>query len=100
MSINAEISKVVIFSSVEEFWNYLKPRNDIKKQSVEFVSFYDSLYLAKYGCPCNTEELTLSATEIYRNFDKLNTDIWDTVKSNIGCTNIIFKLNDEDLFEL
>ena len=100
MSINAEVSKKVIFSSMEEFWNYLKTRNQIKIKSSEFVSFYDHIYLSKYGCACNYDENYNFSIEIYRQFNKLNDDIWDVVKQDIGCTNIIFKLNDEDLFEL
>jgi hypothetical protein len=100
MSINAEISKKVIFSSIEEFWNYLRTRDEIKSASIELSSFYDTLFLAKFGCPCNTEELTEAATELYRQFDKIDKDTWNAVKKNIGCTNIIFQLDDENLFEL
>ena len=100
MSINAEVSKKVIFSSIEEFWNYLRTRDEIKSLSIELSSFYDTLFLAKFGCPCNTEELTEAATELYRQFDKISNNIWNIVKNNIGCNNIIFKLDDEDLFEL
>jgi hypothetical protein len=100
MSISAEISKKVVFSSIEEFWNYLKPRNPIKTSSVEFVTFYDTIYLAKYGCPCNTDELNGQATDMYRQFNKIEPNIWNLVKSDIGCNNIIFKLSEEFLFEL
>ena len=100
MSINAKVSKKVVFSSMEEFWDYLKTRNSIKTQSVEFVTFYDHIYLAKYGCACNYDENINCSIDIYTQFNKLNDDIWNIVKQNIGCTNIIFKLNDEILFEL
>jgi hypothetical protein len=100
MSINAEISRKVVFSYVEEFWNYLKQREEIKSACVEFSTFYDVVFLAKYGCPCNTDELIGESIEMYKKFDQIKSDVWQLVKSNIGCDNIIFNLEDEFLFEL
>jgi len=100
MSINAEVSKKVIFASMEEFWEYLKTRNPIKVKSAEFVTFYNHIYLAKNGCPCNYEENYNTSKGVYTQFDKIDQSIWNLVKENIGCTNIIFKLDDEILFEL
>ncbi len=100
MSTNAEVSKKVVFSSMEEFWDYLRTRNPIKTKSDEFVAFYNHIYLSKHGCPCNHDENYNYSIDIYTQFNKLNDDIWNVVKQDIGCTNIIFKLNDEVLFEL
>ena len=35
-----------------------------------------------------------------KKFDQINSEIWNIVKSDIGCDVIIFKLNEEILFEL
>jgi hypothetical protein len=100
MSISAEISRKVVFSSIEEFWKYLKSREEVKTKCLEFSTFYDTVFLAKFGCPCNTDELNEEATEMYRYFDQIKTEVWDFIKSNIGCDNIIFNLDDEFLFEI
>jgi hypothetical protein len=100
MSINAEVSKKLIISSPDEFYNYISKKASILEKYTEFGIFKDYLFLAKYGCPCNSEENEDEATHIYKRFNEMNQQAFIDVKIDIGCTNIIFILNDEVLFEL
>jgi hypothetical protein len=99
MSINAEISRKLVISSIDEFFNYIKKKDSFLSEHIEFKLFHDHVFLAKYGCPCTSDENIEEATKIYQNFDKIK-PAFEDVKKDIGCTSILFKLNDEDLFEL
>ena len=100
MSINAEVSKKLTISSPDEFYNYILNKDTLLEKYNEFRIFKDHLFLAKNGCPCNSEENESEATNIYKRFNEMNQQAFIDVKTDIGCTNIIFKLNDEILFEL
>ena len=96
MSINAEVSKKLVISSPDEFYNYISKKEDFLQKYIEFRIFRDLFFLYKNGCPCNEKE----STETYKKFNQMNQESFVEVKNDIGCTNIIFKLNDEILFEL
>jgi hypothetical protein len=100
MSISAEVSKKLTISSPDEFYNYISKKATLLEKYTEFRIFKDHLFLAKHGCPCNSEENESESTNIYKRFNEINQQAFIDVKSDIGCTNIIFKLNDEILFEL
>jgi hypothetical protein len=100
MSINAEISKKLIISSPDEFYNYISKKENLLQKYIEFRIFRDHMFLSKNGCPCNFEENEKDSINIYSKFNEMNSEAFTEVKEDIGCTNIIFKLNDEILFEL
>ncbi len=100
MSINAEVSKKLVISSPDEFFQYITNKSELLQKYTEFKVFRDLYFLAKNGCPCNAEENEEEAIDIYKRFDELNQEAFIEIKKDIGCTNIIFKLNDKILFEL
>ncbi len=100
MSTNAEISRKLVMESPDEFYNYISKKEDFLQKYTEFKVFRDLSFLSKNGCPCNYEENEIEATETYKKFNLMNQEAFIEVKNDIGCTNIIFKLNDEILFEL
>ena len=48
----------------------------------------------------NSEENENVSLKIYEQLDKLDSSIFEEIKNDIGCTSIIFKLNEKNLFEL
>ena len=100
MSTNAEVSRKLVMESPNEFYNYISKKEDFLQKYTEFKVFRDLFFLSKNGCPCNAEENEKEATETYKKFNQMNQEAFIEVKNDIGCTNIIFKLNDEILFEL
>ena len=100
MSINAEVSKKLVIESPDEFYNYISKKEHFLQKYTEFKVFRDLFFLYKNGCPCNAEENEKEAIDVYKMFNQMNQESFIDVKTDIGCTNIIFKLNDEVLFEL
>ena len=100
MSIEAAISKKWIVTSHHLFYNFIKDRDSILEKSIELRIFRDHLFLSKHGCPCNSEENENVSLQIYQQLDKLDSSIFEEIKNDIGCTSIIFKLNEKNLFEL
>lgn len=100
MSIEANITKKCIFTSHIDFYNFIKFKDSLLENYVEFKIFKDHMFLYLNGCPCEIEENESSALEIYKDFDKISEVAFDEVKKIIGCSSIIFKLDDIILFEI
>jgi len=100
MSINAEISKKLVISSPDELFNYIKDKNSFLEKYIEFKIFRDLYFLYKYGCPCDSEENERESSDIYKRLNEINIEAFVDMKKDIGCSNIIFKLNNEILFEI
>jgi hypothetical protein len=100
MSINAEVVRKSLMDSHHQFYRFIKNQPDLLERYTEFKIFNDHIFLSKNGCPCNTEEHEKEATDIYKQFDKMNQQAFTEIKQIMKCSGIIFKLNGEFLFEL
>ena len=100
MSIEARIVKKCVMSSLIEFYKFIKDKHELMDKYVEFRIFRDHMFLSINGCECTREENENVSEEIYRKFNLMNQQAFVDIKSIIKCSSIIFKLNDELLFEL
>lgn len=99
MSIDASISKKWLVKNPDTLFKFLKDKEELLEKYFELRIFKDHLFLSKFGCECTSEENYQVSLDIYKQLDKVNSNVWDDIKKIIGCTNIIFELGNEKLFE-
>jgi hypothetical protein len=100
MSIKAEITRKVMMDSHYDFYRFIKNQEDLLNRYIEFKIFNDHVFLSKNGCPCDVEENEKVSIDIYKQFNKMDQSAFDEIKKIMKCSNIIFKLNNEFIFEL
>ena len=94
------MNELYTFESHHELYNLIGGQDEFLNRVPLLRTFKDHLHLAKHGCPCESDVNENLAIESYKQINTLENSAFDDIKNLAGSQKLIFKLNNEVVFEI
>jgi len=94
------MNELYTFESHHELYNLIGGQDEFLNRVPLLRTFKDHLHLAKHGCPCESDVNENLAIESYKQINTLENSAFDDIKNLTGSQKLIFKLNNEVVFEI